>query len=53
MPVSGFVKLFRRHYGEYSGHGDSEKWITNTTKGRGIKWRDRDHPENDFTDQLK
>mgnify|MGYP001864075018 CR=1 FL=1 len=53
LPVSGFVKLFRRHYGEYSGHSDGEKWITNTTKGREIKWRDIDHPENDFTVQLK
>ena len=53
LPVSGFVALFRRHYGEYSGHSDGEKWITNTTKGREIKWRDIDHPENDFTVQLK
>ena len=53
LPVSGFVKLFKRHYGEYSGHSDGEKWITNTTKGREIKWRDKEHPENDFTVQLK
>ena len=53
LPVSGFVKLFKRHYGEYSGQSDGEKWITNTTKGREIKWRDREHPENSFTVQLK
>ena len=53
LPVSGFVKLFKRHYGEYSGHSDGEKWITNTTKGREIKWRDKEHPENNFTVQLK
>ena len=53
LPVSGFVKLFKRHYGEYSGHSDGEKWITNTTKGREIKWSDKEHPENDFTVQLK
>ena len=53
LPVSGFVALFKRHYGEYSGHSDGEKWITNTTKGREIKWRDKEHPENDFTVQLK
>ena len=53
LPISGYVKLFKRHYGEYSGHSDGEKWITNTTKGREIKWRDKEHPENDFTVQLK
>ena len=53
LPVSGFVKLFKRHYGDYSGHSDGEKWITNTTKGREIKWRDKEHPENSFTVQLK
>ena len=53
LPVSGFVKLFKRHYGEYSGQYDGEKWITNTTKGREIKRRDKEHPENDFTVQLK
>ena len=53
LPVSGFVALFKRHYGEYSGQSDGEKWITNTTKGREIKWRDKEHPENSFTVQLK
>ena len=53
LPVSGFVALFKRHYGEYSGQYDGEKWITNTTKGREIKWRDKEHPENNFTVQLK
>ena len=53
LPVSGFVKLFKRHYGEYSGHSDGKKWITNTTKGREIEWRDKEHPENDFTVHLK
>ena len=53
LPVSGFVALFKRHYGEYSGQSDGEKWITNTTKGREIKWRDKEQPENSFTVQLK
>ena len=53
LPISGYVKLFKRHYGEYSGHSDGEKWIMNTTKGREIEWRDKEHPENDFTVQLK
>ncbi len=53
LPISGFVALFKRHYGEYSGQSDGEKWITNTTKGREIKWRDKEHPENNFTVQLK
>lgn len=53
MPISEFVALFKRHYGEYSGHSDSEKSITNTTKGRKIEWQDKEHPENDFTIQLK
>ena len=53
LPISGFVALFKRNYGEYSGHGDSQKSITNTTKGREIKWQDKEHPENDFTIQLK
>ena len=53
LPIPEFVKLFKRHYGEYSGHSDGEKWITNTTKGREIKWRDKEHPENSFTVQLK
>lgn len=53
LPVSGFVALFKRHYGEYSGKSDGEKSITNTTKGREIKWRDKEHPENSFTVQLK
>ena len=53
LPISGYVKLFKRHYGEYSGHSDGEKWITNTTKGREIEWRDKEHPENNFTVQLK
>lgn len=53
LPISGFVALFKRHYGECSGQSDGEKWITNTTKGREIKWRDKEHPENSFTVQLK
>ena len=53
LPVSGFVKLFKRHYGEYSGKSDGEKSITNTTKGRKIEWRDKEHPENNLTVQLK
>ena len=53
LPIPEFVKLFKRHYGEYSGQSDGEKWITNTTKGREIKWRDKEHPENSFTVQLK
>ena len=44
LPVSEFVALFKRHYGEYSGQSDSEKWITNTTKGRTIERRDKEHP---------
>lgn len=53
LPVSEFVALFKRHYGEYSGQSDSEKWITNTTKGRTIERRDKEHPENNFTVNLK
>ena len=53
LPISGYVKLFKRHFGEYSGQSHGETWITNTTKGREIKWRDKEHPENDFTVQLK
>ena len=53
LSISEFVNLFKRHYGEYSGQGDSEKSITNTTKGRSIEWRDKDHPESHFTVSLK
>ena len=53
LPVSEFVALFKRHYGEYSGQSDDEKWITNTTKGRTIERRDKEHPENNFTVNLK
>ena len=53
LPISEFVALFKRHYGEYNGRSDGEKWITNTTKGRKIEWRDKEHPENNFTVQLK
>lgn len=53
LPIPEFVKLFKRHYGEYSGQSDGEKWITNTTKGREIKWRDKEHPENNITVQIK
>ena len=53
LPVSGFVALFKRHYGEYNGRSDGEKSITNTTKGRKIEWRDKEHPENNFTVSLK
>lgn len=53
LPVSGFVSLFKRHYGEYSGHSDGEKSITNTTKGKTIEWRDKENPENNLTVHLK
>ena len=53
LPIPEFVKLFKRHYGEYSGKSDGEKSITNTTKGRKIEWRDKEHPENNLTVQLK
>ena len=53
LPIPEFVKLFKRHYGEYSGQSDGEKSITNTTKGRKIEWRDKEHPENNLTVQLK
>lgn len=53
LSIPEFVKLFKRHYGEYSGQSDGEKSITNTTKGRKIEWRDKEHPENNLTVQLK
>ena len=53
LPVSDFVALSKRIFGEYSGSMSGGKSITNTTKGKRIEWQDREHPENNIRVDLK